>query len=66
MFHGIPHTPPPQVAAATAAGKCGASSSRDTHGARSRSQPAWANSGTQMTSSMSTSKVGLAPSRLIT
>ena len=66
MFHGTPHTRPPQVATATAAGKCGASSSRVTHGERSSSQPAWANSGTQITSSISTSKVGLPPSRLIT
>src|SRR5207302_1642593 len=47
-------------------GKCGASSARVTHGERSSSQPARANSATQTTSSIITSKAAPRPSRLIT
>src|SRR6184192_464548 len=47
-------------------GKCGASSARDTQGERSSSQPARANSATQTTSSIITSKAAPRPSRLIT
>src|SRR5437660_7269009 len=46
-------------------GKCGASSARVTHGERSSSQPARANSATQTTSSIITSKAAPCPSRLI-
>ena len=66
MFHGSPQTRPAHVAAATVDAKCGASSSGRTRSVRSRSQPARANSGTQITSSIITSKPGLRPSRLIT
>jgi hypothetical protein len=49
-----------------AAGKCAWRSAGGTNGVRSRIQPARANSGTQITSSIITSKGGVPPSRLIT
>ena len=61
MFHGSAHTRPFQVAASTVDGKYGASSSGATHGERSSSQPARANSGTQMTSSIMHVEAGAPP-----
>ena len=66
MFHGNAQTRPDQVAAATVDGKYAANSWGRTRSVRSSSQPARANSGTQMTSSIMTSKPGLCPSRLTT
>ena len=66
MVQGSAQTRPPYVAAATALGKCGASSSGRRCVVRSVSHPARANSGTQMQSSIMTSNPGLRPSRLMT
>src|SRR5437762_8178201 len=66
ISHGIAHTRPFHVAGSIVDGKCGASSARDTQGERSSSQPARANSATQTTSSIITSKAAPRPSRLIT
>ena len=66
ISHGMAHTRPFHVAGAMVDGKCGSSSARVTHGDRSSSQPARANSATQTTSSIITSKAAPRPSRLIT
>ena len=66
MFQGMPQIPPPWLAASMVEGKNAARSSAGNHGPRSSSQPARANSGTQMTSIMRTSKPARPPSRLMT
>ena len=66
MFQGMPQMPPPWVAASMVEGKNAVRSSGGNHGPTSSSHPARANSGTQMTSIMSTSKPARPPSRLMT
>src|SRR5919109_5111656 len=66
ISHGIAHTRPFHVAGSMVDGKCASSSARATHGDRSSSHPARANSATQTTSSIITSKAAPRPSRLIT
>src|SRR5438552_10026033 len=67
MNHGSAQIRPRYVPASTAEGKWAASSSGVTPAAlRSRIQPARANSGTQMQSSIMRSKPGWPPSRLMT
>src|SRR5712692_5625269 len=66
MIHGSAQVRPRYVPASTAEGKWAASSSGVMPGLRSRIQPARANSGTQMQSSIMTSKPGWPPSRLMT
>src|SRR6266849_4013123 len=66
MNHGSAQVRPRYVPAWTAEGKWAASSSCVTPAVRSRLQPARANSGTQMQSSIMRSKPGWPPSRLMT
>src|SRR6266849_5735217 len=66
MNHGSAQVRPRYVPASTAEGKWAESSSGGRPAVRSRIQPARANSGTQMQSSIMTSKPGWPPSRLMT
>ena len=66
MNHGSAQSRPSCIAGAIAVGKWASRSAGATDGVRSRIQPARANSGTQITSSIITSKGGLPPSRLMT
>lgn len=66
MNHGRAQRRPFSSAGSMAEGKCASISAGGTKGVSSRIQPARANSGTQITSSIITSKGGVPPSRLIT
>ena len=61
MIQGSAQVRPSNDAASIADGKCADRSSRVTARVRSRSQPARANSGTQIQSSIITSKPGRRP-----